>query len=187
MEKTLHLYLNSEVSELSINPIVEAITKANDENAIFMSDILDPMETRFTDKIEKIVLHINSSGGYVDSGIELVSVIRTSKIPVECIVTNAHSMAFVIMIACDKRKMYPTSFCMWHNISSGVQGDHETMKEVTKQMEVTKEIIHELLYAKTKLDKKFLMKIYKGKKDRYFGVKEALEFGLIDEVIEYIK
>lgn len=185
-KKELHLFLMDEVSSASIYGLVQSIVKANNDNAIFEEEYFDGTEAE-KHVVEKIVLHLNTCGGYVYAGMQLINAIMSSKIPVECIVTNAHSMGFMIMVACDKRKMYKRGKCMYHNMSVGFEGDHETIMELTRQMELEKDILHEILKQRTKLTKKDIDKIYRNKKDRYFYSNEALEMGIIDEIIEDIQ
>lgn len=181
--RTLYLYLHDEVSDLSCQPIIEQITMANDTTYMTADEHIDGAVEKAKHPIEKIVLSINSGGGYVDSGMALINVIEASKIPIEADIHWGASMAFVIAQACHVRKMYKRGKIMWHNISSGVQGDHETMKETIKQMEQDKKLIDKLILEKTGLVEKDLKAIYRTKKDRYFYADECLEKGLIDEII----
>lgn len=184
MKKDLHLFLTEEVTFQNAEMIVEKIVKANEKEAMTFMEYESEKFKAPDVEIGKIVLHINNMGGYVDGGNQIVNAILTSKIPVECRVTNAHSMAFVIMVACDIRKMYRRGKCMYHNISSGVQGDHETIKETLKQLSLDKKIADDIVVERTKLTDKDLAKIFRTKKDRYYFADEALELGLISEIIE---
>ncbi|MGL5984383.1 MAG: ATP-dependent Clp protease proteolytic subunit [Cetobacterium sp.] len=181
--RTLYLYLHDEVSDLTCQPLIEQIAMANDVNYMTADEHIDGEMKKFESCIEKIVLSINSSGGYVDSGMALVNVIESSKIPVEAHVHWGASMAFVIIQSCHVRKMYKRGRIMWHNISSGVQGDHETMKETVKQMEQDKKLIDSLILDRTKLSEKDLKSIYRAKKDKYFYAEECIKMELIDEMI----
>jgi ATP-dependent Clp protease protease subunit len=76
-------------------------------------------------KYEQIYLYINSPGGEVMAGLEIINYIKSlqqrSKI-VTCIVHNAMSMAFVIFQYCSQRYILYSSTLMQHQMSLGVKG-----------------------------------------------------------------
>lgn len=91
--KQRRLFLDEEVNNDTVRPIVKAILRYNRED----KDI--PIEER-----QPILLYLNTIGGEVDSGYELIDIIIESKTPVYIINTGyCYSMGFLIYIAGDKR------------------------------------------------------------------------------------
>jgi len=76
-------------------------------------------------KYEQIYLYINSPGGEVMAGLEIINYIKSlqqrSKI-VTCIAHNAMSMAFVIFQYCSQRYILYSSTLMQHQMALGVKG-----------------------------------------------------------------
>ncbi len=64
---------------------------------------------------DAIMVVIDSPGGSVSAGWDIVKAIQSSPVPVSCIVEGeADSMAFVILQSCSSRAMLPTSRLMIH-------------------------------------------------------------------------
>lgn len=65
-------------------------------------------------------VYINSNGGSVDAGQRLIdqfAYLQQQGVTIECIVQNAHSMAFQILQSCDKRYVTPSAKVMQHQMS----------------------------------------------------------------------
>ena len=77
---------------------------------------------------EDIEVHINSGGGDVYAGSEIYTALRaySGKVVVK-IVGIAASAASVIAMAGDVVEISPTAQIMIHNVSSRVDGDHNTL------------------------------------------------------------
>jgi ATP-dependent Clp protease protease subunit len=76
-------------------------------------------------KYDQIYLYINSPGGEVMAGLEIINYIKSfqqrSK-QIICIAYNAMSMAFVIFQYCSQRYILYSSTLMQHQMSLGVEG-----------------------------------------------------------------
>lgn len=108
--KQRKLFLNEDVSAFSVAEIVKHIMQFNAE------DRLIPVEER-----TPILLYVTSNGGEVDSGFELIDVIRSSKTPVYTInLGYQYSMGFLIGLAGHKRFAMPTAKYLMHDGSNFV-------------------------------------------------------------------
>lgn len=182
---TMSLYLHDYVDKESILPIIKGIRKANNPFEMTYEEIVIPdMGGQFIYKqFDKIILNINSSGGSVDAGMALINEIQKSEIPIECVITNAHSMAFLIAVCCHKRQIYKYGKMMWHDSTIGL---YDKVKNINEALDViSKEdvMINEILTTHTKLKAKDLKEIIDKKQDRYFFAEEAFKIGLVDEII----
>ncbi len=84
-------------------------------------------------------IYIDSPGGLVDVGIEIVSIIRTVQ-NATCIASRAYSMAFAVFQQCAHRIILETGSLMQHQIhfsGAGLTGDlsrvHEELRFVRRQ------------------------------------------------------
>ncbi len=109
------IVLDQEVSSDTVDPIVKAISEG------------------------PVSITINSPGGDVISGLNLVHAIQNSKWPVSCRVQGmAASMAAVIFESCDVRAMTPDSFLMFHPVSAGAPDrvTPDALREVAEEMRI---------------------------------------------------
>lgn len=182
---TMTLYLHDYVDDFSIVPIIKGIRKANNPFEMTFEETFAPdMGGQFVYKqFDKIVLHINSPGGSVDSGMALVNEILGSEVPIECIVTNAHSMAFLIAVVCHKRKIHKYGKMMWHDTIVSLRDKVTSIYECLDVLEKEEMLINEILTTHTKLKLKELKEIISKKQDRYYFAEEALAKGIVDEII----
>ena len=76
-------------------------------------------------------VYIDSNGGSVDAGQKLIdqfSYLQQKGVIIECIVQNAHSMAFQILQSCDKRYITPSAKVMQHQMSlSEIDGQFDNL------------------------------------------------------------
>lgn len=139
----------------------------------------------YADARPPITLHIKSGGGYVEHGMALINMIRTSKTPIHAVVHFGHSMAFAIACACDYRTGFPTSRLMIHDMSGGVSGTTEQLIRATENSKILRALADQVIIDNSKLTQEMLDKINSSVEDRYFTGQELLDFGLLDEVEEY--
>jgi len=132
-----------------------------------------------------IHLYINCPGGGVYAGLAIYDTIQFISAPVNTICMGmAASMGAFLLAAGDegKRSALPNSRIMIHQPSGGSQG---TAADIEIQAK-------EILYARERLNK--LLARHTGQpvdkvaddvdRDRFMSPQEALEYGLIDQVIE---
>lgn len=148
-------------------------------------------------KNDPIELHINSIGGGARQGLNLCDKIRLSDAPVIGIVSGAaNSIAAVILQACHVRKITRNSVVGVHNISKdsvdlsmlppneknlwGVEDWERIKKILAPGFEAERKII-KIFAERTKREPVEIIHALNKGKD--FSAEEALEFGLIDEVI----
>lgn len=152
-----------------------------------MSDIIIAqllfLESEDPDK--DIQFYINSPGGVVTSGLAIYDTMNYIKPDVSTIcIGQAASMAAVLLSSGAKGKRYslPNSNIMIHQPSGGAQGQASDIVIQAEQIIKIKERLNHILAANTGQD---IKKIEKDT-DRDFAMtaSEALEYGLIDQVIE---
>lgn len=107
---TTYLHLDGEISDESVTPLVDDLSNAPH------------------DKGDSVVIEINSPGGEVDPGFQLVKSIERYPSRVVCVVDGeADSMASYVLVACDVRAMTKRSLIMIHQPAMGGQGQVNDM------------------------------------------------------------
>ncbi len=152
-----------------------------------MSDIIIAqllfLESEDPDK--DIQFYINSPGGVVTSGLAIYDTMNYIKPDVSTIcIGQAASMGAVLLSSGAKGKRFslPNSNIMIHQPSGGAQGQASDIVIQAEQIIKIKDRLNHILAENTGQD---LKKIEKDT-DRDFAMtaEEALEYGLIDQVIE---
>ena len=132
---------------------------------------------------EPIQLFINSPGGSVTSGLQIIDMMNLIKSPVYTVGMGlCASMAAVILSNGKKgnRIALPNSRIMIHQPSGGVIGKSTDMEIVLKEMHVLRKNLYEILANNTG---KTVEEIEAASKDdNWMSSNEAKEFGVIDKV-----
>ncbi len=133
-----------------------------------------------------IHLYINSPGGSVSAGLAIYDTMQFISCPVATYcVGQAASMGAVLLAAGaqGKRKALPNARIMIHQPLAGAEGTAEDILIHAKEFTKVKERLNRILIkhtghplAKIELD---------TDRDRFMSAEEALEYGLIDHVIEH--
>ena len=139
------------------------------------------------DPDKEISFYINSPGGSITDGMAIVDTMNYIKCPVSTICVGlAASMGSVLLTCGAKGKRFatPNSVILIHQplISGGLAGQTTEIKIHADHMVKTREKLNKLLSEKTGQS---LEQIEKDtERDHYMTAQEALEYGLIDEIID---
>jgi ATP-dependent Clp protease protease subunit len=131
-----------------------------------------------------LFIDLHSFGGSVIEGNLIYNTLFNAKVKRLVDITGiAASMATVIMLAADRRRMNDDSFIMLHRPTSFVEGDEDVMLETAKiltSMRGTMAKRYAEISGKT-IDE--VNALWLNGKDNWMDATEALEAGLIDEII----
>lgn len=95
---------------------------------------------------EDIDLYINSPGGDVFAGLNVVNAIQKSKVQVTAHVeVMAASIAGVIALACDKIEIDKNSLVMLHNCWTVSSGNKKALEQDIKAMDAVDNILHNII------------------------------------------
>ena len=134
---------------------------------------------------DDIQLYINSPGGSITSGMAIYDTMNfiKSDVSTTCVGMAASMGAF--LLSCGKKgKRYclPNSEVMIHQPLGGVQGQATEIDIVAKRILNLRQKLNTILARNTK---KTLKQIEKDTdRDYYMSAKEALEYGIIDKILE---
>ena len=181
LPKDRFLYLPEQVNQESMNKLTKSIVDINADDAhlkkLYAVHGLDYAP-------QPIKIYIDSYGGAVYQCFGLLGVMEKSETPIHTIVTGAAmSCGFMILISGHKRFGYKLSTPLYHQVSTGFRGKVQDMEESLEETKRLQKMIEKITLAQTEIPKKRLKEVLKNKVDWYMTAKEALELGVIDEII----
>ncbi|MBZ9636707.1 ATP-dependent Clp endopeptidase proteolytic subunit ClpP [Clostridium sp. FP1] len=156
--------------------------EVNDVTASLIVAQLLYLESEDPDK--DIYLYINSPGGSITSGMAIFDTMQLIKPQVSTICTGmAASMGAFLLAAGEKGKRFalPNSEILIHQPLGGFQGQATDIDIHAKRIMRTKDTLNKILSERTGQS---LEKIqHDVERDYFMSSQEAMEYGLIDEVI----
>jgi ATP-dependent Clp protease protease subunit len=137
------------------------------------------------DPDKDVFLYINSPGGVITSGLAIYDTMQYIKCPVSTICTGqAASMAAVLLAGGDKGKRIalPNARIMIHQPHGGARGQATDIKIQADEILRTRKVINDILVYHTGQP----IERVESDTDRDFFMSgaEAVEYGLVDKVIE---
>lgn len=139
---------------------------------------------------QDITIYINSPGGTVCDGLfTIYDTLQFVKSPIKTVcIGEAYSGAAVILAAGTKGKRlaYPNARIMIHSVqTSGMSG---AQHEIQKEAEMTRELNESLMEILARHAGQPLSKVRKDcMEDKYMTAKQALQYGIIDEIVKPYK
>lgn len=134
---------------------------------------------------EDIDLYINSPGGDVFAGLNVVNAIQKSKVQVTAHVeVMAASIAGVIALACDKIEIDKNSLIMLHNCWTISSGNKKALEQDIKAMEAIDNILHNII-SENSTDETLIAQIDEG--DVWLTGEEVAEIFTNAELIDLKK
>lgn len=162
------VFLGEEVTDVSANIIVAQLLFLESE-----------------DPNKDISFYINSPGGSVTAGMAIYDTMNYVKCDIStiCLGMAASMGAFLLSGGTKgKRLALPNAEIMIHQPSGGAQGQATDIKIVSDHIIQTKHKLNTILAANT--GKPYEVIAADTERDNYMSAGEAVEYGLIDKVIE---
>ena len=182
LPKERNLYFTRQVDQSSIGDMTKQILEINEDDR-HLEKLYAVYDIKY--KPKPIRIYIDSYGGMVYQCFGLLSVIERSKTPIHTVVTGcAMSCGFLMLISGHKRFAHKMSTPLYHQVSSGAFGKVQDMEEKLEEAKRLQAQIEDFTRSKTKIGKKKLKEILDNKKDWYMTAEEALELGVVDEILD---
>lgn len=173
--KLLH-QMDEEKTDQTDQTLSSIFTYIESENQIIQS-IMDAV--RMSNPIH---LYISTSGGDVVEAFRIINAIERLNTPVFAYADGMVASAGVwILISAAKRFSFAHCSWMLHNVLVEVSGDYNNVLAKVKHTDKLQEYLYDMLLTRTKLTKEKIDHIFKY--DYFFDPKEALELGIIDEIL----
>lgn len=154
--------------------------------AMYLLNRLEELDKKTGTK-DDIEIIVNSFGGMIYSGLQLISTICRMKDMGYKIITTVNgvtmSMGFMLAIISSERRCTRYSTYLCHQPSSATWG---TLKDMEANVEETKRLwnlMKDIIKEHTLLTDEELDRIYIEKEDKIYTPKQALELGICDIII----
>lgn len=176
-KKVHQIYLYDDISEYGEWNWNTYSYDTSETSAAYLRDVLNEIPDG-----EPIELYINSRGGSVKEGTAIFNLLKRK----ECEVTGyvdgvAHSIAFVILQACDKRIMGEGTSALIHEMWVSCMGNADQLRLQADQLDQWMQSSRALFLNRSKnLTDETLQELMK--KETILTPEMALEYGLIDEI-----
>jgi ATP-dependent Clp protease protease subunit len=176
--------------------VYDVYSKLLKDRIIFLSEELDSEVASKTialllylnaeSKTKEIKIYINSEGGNIDAFFAIYDTMQQISAPVKTIcVGEACSASSVILAGGSpgKRLAYPHSMVMIHNLQISDLGGSKA--EIKDQVKVIDKISAKFIEILARHTGQPLAKVRKDcEKDKYLTAEEALEYGIIDKILQ---
>ncbi len=163
------IFLGEEVNEVTASLVVAQILFLESE-----------------DPTKDINLYINSPGGVITAGMAIYDTMQYVKCDVSTIcIGMAASMGAFLLAGGTKGKRYslPNSEIMIHQPSGGAQGQATEINIAAEHIIKTRQKMNEIMAANT--GRSIEQIAHDTERDNFMTAQEALEYGLIDIIIEH--
>ena len=163
------IFLGEEVNEVTASLVVAQILFLESE-----------------DPSKDINLYINSPGGVITAGMAIYDTMQYVKCDVSTIcIGMAASMGAFLLAGGAKGKRYslPNSEIMIHQPSGGAQGQATEINIAAEHILKTRKKMNEILAANTGRSIEEIAR--DTERDNFMTAQQALEYGLIDKIIEH--
>lgn len=146
------------------------------------NEIMQFLQALDSDNHKPIQLLINSPGGHVDAGWQIIDTMLSLSSPVITVNTGTcASMASVILSFGAHRRSLPHARVMLHEVSAGTSGK---LREMQARMEETERVNKTTMSALAKNCGKTYEELMNDViRDKWMTAEESIEYGIIDEII----
>lgn len=170
-------------SRLLKDRIVMLDTDVNEHSASLLVAQLLFLESQGN---EDITMFINSPGGVVTAGMAIYDTMQFIK-PDVCTVVMGQACSMGSLLATagakGKRKMLPNARHMIHQPSGGARGQATDMEIQVKEILKMKQSLTQIYVDHNSKGKTFEEFYRDMERDNFMSAQEALEYGLIDEIV----
>lgn len=180
----------NDVEESTMSSAIEKIFQINKEDEAWIRNLHNVMNAagvKFTPtaiEMPHIQVLLSTYGGCVYDGLSLYDAIKNSKTEVDITCFGKiMSMGIILLLSAKTRKAYRNTTFMIHEGSSGFIGKVADMEESVEESKRLREVIFDIIEKESKIPKAKINEIRKSRMDWYFTAEEALEYGIITEII----
>ena len=136
---------------------------------------------RLEKSYDRINIHINSPGGFVDDGLAIFNTIKNSSAEIHTYNDGlAASMAGIILLAGHQIHMPKSSIFHIHSVWGVVIGNKNDILDFAATLETFDKAIAEAIAARLEIEEKDVLKKWFDGKDHYMTGKEASDLGFAD-------
>ena len=187
-DRTITIF--NDVEEDTMATAIEKIFQINQEDEAWkrnLCSVMDMSGIKFDPtaiEMPHIQMLLSTYGGCVYDGLSLYDAVKNSntEVDITCF-GKIMSMGIIILLSAKTRKAYRNTTFMIHEGSSGFIGKVADMEESVEESKRLREVIFDIIEKETKIPKAKLDEVRKSRMDWFLTAEEALEYGLITEII----
>ena len=177
-----------EIKSPSVESAIKEIAKINLTDQAYarqcaqwaVDNKLSPMPVSLT----PIELYLSTCGGNCYDGLSLYDVIEASQTPVEVICTGKiMSMGVIIALGAKVRKAHKNTTFMIHQVNGLSFGTLRDMQDTVAEATRINEMLFHIIQSKTHITEAQLHDVLESKKDWYLTSQEALQLGILTDII----
>jgi len=174
------IIINEVITDQSVSTVALQIMKFNEED-----DERTMCEVGYDRMSNPITLKISSDGGHVDAGLAIISQIVSSNTPVIGVaVGDCSSMSALILISCHARFCSKYARIMLHSLFGGNADKFKGLTEYAENVTKIQAVLDSIVTDRTLITQKELDEMHDRKRDWFLSSSEAVELGVVDEVLE---
>ena len=137
-----------------------------------------------------IIVHLNTEGGSLVDAFAIYDMIKAVKSPVIMVVMGGcMSAGLLILSAADMRFSTPNSLFFYHQVildGLSVQSA-EHIESMASYYAMAQADYDEIVRSRAKISKTVWKKEFAGRTSKFLTATQALQFGIVDEIIKYTK
>lgn len=184
-----------EKDERGTERVYDLVSRLLKDRIILITEEIDPtiatsvisqlMFLESEDPDAPIKIYINSPGGSISDGLAIYDVMNKVKCPIVTICIGMAASMGAFLLSCGtrgQRYALPNSTIMIHQPLGGVQGQATEIEIVAKRILGLRKKIYSIMAKNSDVDEETMAKACE--RDNYLTPEEALEMGLIDEILE---
>jgi len=177
-----------EIKNATVETTIKEIVKINLTDQAYIQECakwavdnkLPPMAVT----LSPIQLYLSTYGGGCYDGLALYDVIGASQTPIEVIcMGKIMSMGIIVALGAKVRKGYRNTTFMIHQVSGVSFGTLRDMEETVAEVSRINAMLFNVIKLKTKVPEDRLNQVIQQKQDWFISAKEALELGILTEII----
>lgn len=188
-DRVINLF--GDIDETNVKDTIEKIVNINIQDAEYISTAAGiigrvgfKVDPNLID-LPPITINLSTYGGDCYSGMGLCDLIRTSDTAVKIICYGKiMSMGIPILLSAKYKAAHKNTTFMIHQGASGMYGKLDHLKERLDEDYRLDTLVNNYILEHSKFPKKKMNEIIKNKQDYYFTAEEALQYKIIDEIIE---
>lgn len=177
-----------EIKGSSVEPAIKEIVKINLTDRAYAQQCskwaLDNNLSPMTVALTPIELYLSTNGGSCYDGLALYDVIEASQTPVEVYCAGKiMSMGIIVSLGAKVRKGYRNTTFMVHQVSGIAFGTLRDIEETYAEASRINDMLFNIIKSKTRVTEERLNQVILQKQDWFITAEEALELGILTEII----
>jgi len=167
-----HIYLYGPVNDVNVLNIKQMINKFDEEHR----------KNTIRKQPKKIILHINSFGGFLESGINLMNIIDESNVPIIALVEGVSASAStMVLVKAKYRIIAPNGLVLIHQHGSSIEGKYNKQQFEAKISKDVYDFLLKLYKKTTVISSNALSKLLSS--DIWMTAKDCYDYKLVDKIL----